>query len=295
MSTATATAATAITTKLRLYGVPLSQPFRAVAWTLLQRHVPFEVVVTAPGMEASKPYSTRHASFISKTKGKTNTIPMLEEITTTTNSGKSTTTSFCISESPAMLMYLCETPNWVGQSDLYDVPGSKRKVLVDSYMHWHHNGTRNLLSLTVPYLRPDISVTEQQVQQANETLVTLEQGWLSGGPSSSSDDTNDNNDIMIGGGTVPSIADILCYEEIVQATMTGLLSIEPYPRVQTWLQHMEALPYHAQAHAALTSLESLVQADGITPVHEPAAMRKLLAAATKAGLGAYQSAQASYK
>ena len=34
---------------LRLHGVPLSQPFRSVAWTLLQKRVPFEVSLCVPG------------------------------------------------------------------------------------------------------------------------------------------------------------------------------------------------------------------------------------------------------
>lgn len=278
-------ATNAASRKIKLYGVPLSQPFRAAAWTLLQRHVPFDVVVTAPGTDATKPFSTRHVSFVNKTKGKTSTIPVMEEISTSADGSNH---SFCISESPAILSYLCESRGWVGETELYALPGTRRKALIDSYMHWHHNGTRNLLSMTVPFLRPDIDVTEQQVQQAKDTLSNLEEGWLSGS----------GNGVMIGGTPAASIADILCYEEIAQSTMTGLFPMESFkesfPNLNAWLQRMQELPYHAEAHAALTSLGLLVLPDGITPVDEPANMRKRLATATKAGLTAYQTVQKSY-
>ena len=39
-------------TSLKLYGVPLSQPFRSVAWALLQKKVPFEVKLAVPAMKS---------------------------------------------------------------------------------------------------------------------------------------------------------------------------------------------------------------------------------------------------
>ena len=35
---------------LKLHGVPLSQPFRSVAWACLQKRLPFEVALVVPGM-----------------------------------------------------------------------------------------------------------------------------------------------------------------------------------------------------------------------------------------------------
>ena len=37
---------------LKLHGVPLSQPFRSVAWACLQKRLPFEVALVVPGMSS---------------------------------------------------------------------------------------------------------------------------------------------------------------------------------------------------------------------------------------------------
>lgn len=109
---------------LRLYGVPLSQPFRSVAWAMLMKECPFEVVVTVPFM-ADKPLGSKHESYTSKTKARSDRVPMIQD------------GSFYLVESPAILAYLCESRGWM---DLYGPPGSQRKSLIDSYMHWHHTG-----------------------------------------------------------------------------------------------------------------------------------------------------------
>ena len=43
---------------LKLYGVPLSQPFRSVAWALLKKREPFTVKMVVPGMKVSEGTAT---------------------------------------------------------------------------------------------------------------------------------------------------------------------------------------------------------------------------------------------
>ena len=244
---------------LKLYGVPLSQPFRSVAWTLLQHQVRFEIVLTVPGMTSK--IGSLNESFVAKSRGLTSTVPLLEDGT------------LCISESPAILSYLCDR---YGFDSWYGSPGSPRKATIDSYMHWHHSGTRKLAKLQVSRIRPDLGYTETEgdVEAVNRVLQSLEQGWL-------------QDDAYIAGADL-SIADMLAYEEFAQVYMTGLLpQLDEYPRIAAWIDRMTQLPYHAEAHTALTTLGNLKE-----PNDSP--MPKRLGAATKASMKVIQELQDSF-
>lgn len=214
---------------LKLYGVPLSQPFRSVAWTMLQHHMRFEIILTVPGMKNKM--GTLNESFMAKTRGLSSTVPILED------------EQLCIAESPAILSYLCERygfDNWYGN------PRSSRKATIDSYMHWHHGGTRKLAKLQVSKIRPDLKYTEtaKDIEEINDVLRSIENGWL-------------REDAYIAG-LDPSVADILAYEEFAQVYMTELLpQLDEYPRITAWIDRMTQLPYHAEAHHALTVLGNL--------------------------------------
>jgi glutathione S-transferase len=252
-----------MTACLKLYGVPLSQPFRSVAWTLLLRKVPFDIQLTVPGATSS--IGSRNESFLSKSRGRTGTVPLLE-----------VDESLTISESPAILAYLCEKNNW---TDLYPLPATPEKTVIDSYMHWHHTGTRSLSSLQRPYMRPELNlqVTDEDRGKALQALESLNNGWLQG------------DDDYIASSSQPTIADLLCYEEIVQVTMTGALEggLDDYPNIIAWTNRMRRLPYHGEVHTALTVLGNVVE-----PSETP--IPKRLGAATKAGVTALKEAQETF-
>lgn len=246
---------------IKLYGAPLSQPFRSVAWLMLLKHCPFEIVLTVP-TEKDQPRSSRHESYTSKTKAKYDKIPMLQDA------------EFCLVQSPAMLSFLCESRGW---TDLYGTPGSPRKATIDSYMHWHHLGTRTLATLAAPFVLPGkFQSRESDQTRAQRVLLELERGWL-----------NPSEEEPFIAGNELSIADLLCYEDIVQNTMTDLVSLDDFPAIRGWTQRMQELPYHDEAHAAVKTLGSLV-----TPNETP--MEQRIKAATKAGLVALQSAQSDF-
>lgn len=249
---------------LKLYGVPLSQPFRSVAWTLLLKKVPFDIQLTVPGATTSR-IGSLSESFLSKTKGRTGTVPLLED------------GSLAISESPAILTYLCEKNNW---NDLYGLPATPQKVLIDTYMNWHHTGTRSLAALIRPFLRPELNlpVTKEEREKATKVLESLENGWLQG------------EDDYIATSDAPTIADLLAYEELVQGIMLGTLpqeTLDEYPNIQQWVHRMSKLPFHDEVHTALSVLGNVVE-----PSETP--LPKRLGAATKAGMAALKQAQESY-
>mmetsp|Transcript_10914 Transcript_10914/g.14447 ORF Transcript_10914/g.14447 Transcript_10914/m.14447 type:complete len:292 (-) Transcript_10914:417-1292(-) len=273
---------------LKLYGVPLSQPTRSVVWALLLKQLPFEFVLTVPGLDKPN-IGARHESFRSKTRTRSITVPLLE-----VGDGA------CITESAAMLMYICETTRPTTTTttsrsnnndlDLYGSPGTLYKATIDSYLHWHHTNTRVLGFIASSYMMPGRqSPVENNQVEIHKILKRLEKGWLS----------SKNGEQYIAGGPTPSIADLLCYDEIVQVTWTGLVNIDgsgsggsgdhesspsSYPNLVAWTQRMQQLPYHDPVHAALRTLGNLKQDSDIPH-------GKRLSRATKAGMEAIQQAQ----
>ncbi len=51
---------------LILYGVPFSQPVRAVMWLLLLKKMPFDLVLTNPGSKGDN--GSRHPAFLAKNR-----------------------------------------------------------------------------------------------------------------------------------------------------------------------------------------------------------------------------------
>jgi glutathione S-transferase len=250
---------------LKLYGVPLSQPFRSVAWTLLQLGVKFEVKLTVPGM--SSKMGSRNELYTSLTPHGHGQVPLLVD------------GDVAISESPAIMAYLCER---YGNGKLYAPSGTTQKALVDSYLHWHHTGTRQLSKPFASKVRADLKydklLSEEEEERIQHLLKTLDSGWLK---SSSS---------WIAGSPTPTIADILCFGEVSTVTMTKLVDLEQssYPNLKDWTQRMAELPYYNEAHVALTTLGDLSQEK------DSKAIQKKLGVATKAGLEALKSAQEGF-
>ena len=107
---------------LRLHGVPLSQPFRSVAWTLLQKRVPFEVSLCVPG-SGGKRGSKGEAYLALNPLG---TVPLLED------------GPIKVVESAAILQYLSSKHGW---TDLYPASLSDR-ARVDAEVFEAHEATR---------------------------------------------------------------------------------------------------------------------------------------------------------
>ena len=257
--------------KPKLYGVPLSQSFRSVAWAMLQKQIAFDFRRVVPGI--TNKTGSLHPDFLSKTYSRSHRLPVYEE------QGGGLT----ISESPAILTYLCESRGWRDWYPPFSDETAITKTRIDSYVHWHPSGTQPLKLLTRPLLRPDLHLPKASAndeQAARRVLNQLETGWL--------------NSSKIGGGSFiagtedPTIADLLAYEEVAQAMVLGGLQLteREYPNLKAWTEKMQRLPYHDAAHAALYTLSDIIEQTKSTRT-----TLSHLAMAQKEGFKAIQQAQ----
>ena len=172
---------------LKLHGVPLSQPFRSVAWACLQKRLPFEVNLVVPGMESR--IGSKGPAYLRLNP--TGTVPTLED------------DGVVVLESAAMLSYLANKHQW---TDLYPQEAAAR-ARIDSFMHWHHQGTRTVAAgFAVPYLRPELAkaLGEDGLAKAKraalDALQLLETHWLATDPYVAA--------------SHQTVADLLAYEEV---------------------------------------------------------------------------------
>ncbi|MEM1435836.1 MAG: glutathione S-transferase family protein [Pseudomonadota bacterium] len=214
---------------LILYGVPFSQPVRAVMWLLLHQREPFKMVLTNPGSKGDT--GSRHPSFLAKNSA--GTIPTIEE----PESG------FTLGEAHAILCYLCNSRGW----DALYPAAPQARAKVDGYLHYHHRNLRDAsVGLVAPKIRKDLDIPAAVQEAAQRTLQqalkTLDSGWL-------------NNHAFLAGPDV-TIADLGAYVEIgqLQSQFTNLMDFTPFPNVSRWLTAMQAVPGHDTVHRVLAEL-----------------------------------------
>ena len=212
-----------------IYGVPFSQPVRAVMWLMLIKKFPFKLMLTNPG--SSSEGGSRHPDYLKKFP--TGTIPSLEDLDT----------GFVISESHAIMCYLCNKYNW---DDLYPANPEKR-AKVDSYLHLHHRNVREAsIGLVAPKVRKDLNFSEDFLETSKSNIdkafEAIETGWLR------------ESRFLIG--DTMTIADISAYVEIgqLQSMFTNVYNFEPYPNIRRWLKEMQNVDYHDDIHVALYEL-----------------------------------------
>ena len=214
---------------LIIYGVPFSQPVRAVLWLMLYKQKPFEMVLINPG--SSSEGGSRHPDYLAKFP--TGTIPGIED----------KETGFVLSESHAIMCYLCNKFDW---NDLYP-SNHEERAKVDSYLHLHHRNVREAsVGLVAPKVRKDLNFPEDflKISQANvdKAFKALEDGWLA------------QSRYLIGDQL--TIADMSAYVEIgqLQSKFTNLYDFAPFPNIRRWLEDMSQVAYHDDIHAALYEL-----------------------------------------
>ena len=245
---------------LILYGVPFSQPVRAVMWLLFLKRMPFEMVLTNPGSKGET--GSRNPSFLEKNPA--GTIPTIEE----------RDTGFALAEAHAILSYLCTKNRW---TDVYPEDAQAR-ARVDWYLHFHHRNIRDAsLGLVAPKIRKDLDIPELMQSSARATLTkglgALENGWLNGGP-------------FLCGDTV-TIADLAAYVEIgqIQPEFTNVYDFADFPRVREWMKRMYDVPGHDDVHVVLAELGDISQ--------EAPSMEQIVGA-NKAALGTLKKRLAEF-
>jgi len=217
------------TPRLILYGVPFSQPVRAIMWLLLYKGLPFEMVLINPGSKGES--GSRNPAYLAKNPA--GTIPMIEQ----SDSG------FVLSEAHAIMCYLCNQEGW---TDLYPADPQAR-ARVDSYLHYHHRNVRDASTgLVAPKIRKDLDIPEATQQTALATLTralnAMETGWLASSPYLAGDQL--------------SLADFAAYVEVgqLQPEFTNVFDFSDFPHVRRWLARMKQLPGHDNVHTVLTEI-----------------------------------------
>jgi len=212
-----------------LYGVPFSQPVRAVMWLMLYKQLPFEMVLINPGSKGEN--GSRNPAYLVKNPG--GTIPMIEE----------PETGFVLAEAHPIMCYLSNKHGW---SDIYPADFQAR-AKVDWYLHYHHRTVREAsVGLVAPKIRKDLDISEATQQAAQKTLTraleAIETGWLA-------------NSCFLAGDTL-SLADFAAYVEIgqLQPGFTNVYDFTPYPNVQRWLDEMRQVDSHDTVHEVLAKL-----------------------------------------
>jgi len=212
-----------------LYGIPFSQPVRAVMWLMLHKRVPFKMVPVSPGSKNDG--GSRSPAYLAKNPG--GTIPTLEE----------PDTGFVLGESHAILCYLASRHGW---DDLYPAE-PRHRARVDWYLHYHHRNVRDAsIALIAPKIRKDLNIPDVIVQGAQATftrsLRALETGWLA--------------QSRYLAGDRATLADLAAYCEIgqLQPRFTNVYDFEPFPNVRRWLDDMTRVDGHDDAHVVLKEL-----------------------------------------
>ena len=217
-----------------IYGVPFSQPVRAVMWLMLYKNTPFDMVLTNPGSKGDN--GSRNPAFLAKNPA--GTIPTLEE----------PDTGFVLGEAHAILCYLCNSNGW---TDVYP-QDPKARAAVDWYLNYHHRNVRDAsLGLVAPKIRKDLNIPEAAQQAAKNTLTqalqALDTGWLA-----------DSKYLC---GEQLTLADFAAYVEIGQlrTEFTNVYTFEAFPNVQRWLDDMKQVPGHDDVHTVLAELGDISQ------------------------------------
>lgn len=218
-----------------LYGVPFSQPVRAVMWLLIYKGTPFTMKLTNPGSKGDR--GSRNRAYLEKNPA--GTIPMIEE----------PDTGFTLAEAHAIMAYLCNKNGW---TDVY--PSEPRaRSRVDWYLHFHHRNVRNAsVGLVAPRVREDLDIPQAIQDNANSILKSalraIDGGWL--------------RDREYLAGDRVTLADFAAYVEIgqLQPKFNNLLDFSPYPNVTRWLKAMAEVEGHDDVHTALVELGDISQA-----------------------------------
>lgn len=215
---------------LTIYGVPNSQPVRAVVWLCLMKGKTFEFRMTSQNKDA------KETAFLRDVNPR-GTIPAIDD------------DGVVLWESHAILIYLCEKHGW---HDLWPDDLAAR-ARVNQYLHFHHRNTRELVIQwsrtlwpsvfgirdpdaawlrrnTFPGLQNNAEICQQTLHIIDAQLAAHD---------------------FIAASATPTIADISAYEELGQnqAKYANCTDYTSYPHIQRWLRAMEQLPGHDVAHA----------------------------------------------
>jgi len=228
---------------LKIFGIPNSQPVRAVVWPCLMHKLPFEFVLTSQNKDAKSPAFLREVN----PRG---TVPAIDD------------DCVVLWESHAILIYLCEKHGWSGlwPDDLVS------RAKINQYLHFHHRNTRELV---IPW--------SQRLWPSVFKVANPSAGWLARntfpGMQNNADvcaqtlgvlETMLESGQWLAGTDQASLADVSAYEEVGQnqPDYANCMDYSAYPNIRRWLRQMHALPAHDIAHDIWTRIGDINHIDG---------------------------------
>ena len=239
--------------ELIVYGLPFSQPVRAVVWALLLKEQPFEMKLINPGHSGKG--GSRHPDYLAKNP--VGTIPCIEE----PDSG------YTLGEAHAILTYLAQKHGW---SDLY--PESlQERGRIDAYLHYHHRNVRECSMLVAAKVRKDLNFSSAMQDRSRHAIAgamkVLDQDYLA------------SSDYLFGDHA--TVADLAACAEIAQLSpqFTNLYDFSSYANLSAWLKKMSQVPGYDTVHVPLARLGD---------ISEEAPSIEVLKAANMQGLKALQ-------
>ena len=211
-----------------IYGLPFSQPVRAVLWLLLNKRQPFEFRMVNPGHRGKN--GSRHPEFLDKNPA--GTIPCLEEA----ESG------FSIGEAHAIMTYLCRSRGW---DDLYP-RNDQDQARIDAYLHFHHRNVREASMMVAARVRKDLNFSQEM--QANSQRLFLQAAAIL-------DSHYLKSSEFLLGDTL-SIADFAACVEVGQLSgdYTNILDLSEFPRLSSWLVRMKQVRGYEEVHFPLKEI-----------------------------------------
>jgi glutathione S-transferase len=216
---------------LTLYGHFLSQPTRAVLWTLAMKNTPYNFVKINP-LHNEADSDEFYAKF------PTGGIPALQDASASFGGAP-----LHLTESNAILAYLSSKNGW---NDLYPADIVAR-AKVDQWLHWHH---ANMRICTNQIFRPRMKAVMgvkgvKPLLEGPAILKLLRPSFLV----IRHEGLRNSRPFLVG--DAPTIADISVYCELDQLFYANLLDLEEFPDIQSWMERLQALPHHDEIRRTL--------------------------------------------
>jgi glutathione S-transferase len=227
---------------LKIYGVPNSQPVRAVVWVCLMKGLPFEFLMTSQNRAAKQP------DYLEQVNPR-GTIPAIDD------------EGLILWESHAIMIYLCEKHGW---TDLWPDKLEERAT-VNQYLHFHHRNTREVVIQWSRALWPALFDVKDPDEKwfARNTFPGMRNNSEVVANTLKIVDGMLKNDRFIAGENL-TLADISAYEELGQnqSAYANCTDYTDCPNIRRWFDDMQNQPLHEEAHAIWRLLGDLNTVSG---------------------------------